>query len=250
MVNEICLLDLGNSRFKWRWLGQGGAGQSYRRPYSGTGSVADLVAALRASGAGRELYVASVREAAFETALREHWTAVADRAPRFLRVPEAGPIRLAYREPQRFGVDRYLALLGARSQLRGPLVVVDAGTVITFDALDAGGQHLGGCLFPGWRLLRDSLQRGAAALARVGGAPAGNVLADSTAAGIQGGLQTGLAAALRAIVAEMGARMGGEAPTVVVTGGDADRVAAALAGRCLVEPDLVFLGMEAMLESA
>ncbi len=251
MVNDICLLDLGNSRFKWRWVGRGGAaGPSHRRPYGGAGSVAELIAALRASGEGRELCVASVRDAEFEAALREHWTAVCDRAPRFLRVPEAGPLRLAYRDPSRFGVDRYLALLGARSQFRAPLIVVDAGTVVTFDALDVHGDHLGGCLFPGLRLLRESLQRGAAGLAGQGAAPVGDVLADSTAGGLAGGVQVGLAGALRAIVAEMRQRMGEAAPTVVVTGGDADVVAAALGGQCVVEPDLVFLGMEAMLALA
>lgn len=54
----------------------------------------------------------------------------------------------AYIEYQRLGIDRWLAMLGARSIGNNPCVVVDAGTAVTIDVVDHAGQHLGGYILP------------------------------------------------------------------------------------------------------
>jgi type III pantothenate kinase len=63
----------------------------------------------------------------------------------------------AYKTPSNMGVDRWLAMLAANYQTTlGSFIVVDVGTAVTVDAV-ADGQHLGGWIAPGFRLLRDSL---------------------------------------------------------------------------------------------
>ena len=53
---------------------------------------------------------------------------------RLVAAAEVGGVRLAYRTPHTLGVDRLAAVLGARSlQPQGHLLVIDAGTCITFD---------------------------------------------------------------------------------------------------------------------
>ena len=59
----------------------------------------------------------------------------------------------AYPQPQSLGVDRWLALIAARQLAPGWACVIDAGTALTIDALDAAGLHLGGLIIPGSRMI-------------------------------------------------------------------------------------------------
>ena len=72
---------------------------------------------------------------------------------------DAGAITCAYDDPQTLGVDRWLAMLAAYSQFNEALLVVDAGSAITMDLLGPEGQHLGGYIAPGLRLMHDALWR-------------------------------------------------------------------------------------------
>lgn len=69
-----------------------------------------------------------------------------------------------YRNPGRLGVDRWCALIGARSLVPGALLVVMAGTATTIDTLDAAGNFLGGLILPGQHLMLSALARDTAGL--------------------------------------------------------------------------------------
>lgn len=62
-----------------------------------------------------------------------------------------------YAQPQRLGVDRWLAMLGAKKHSSGGVLVVDAGTALTVDVLDASNQHLGGYIVPGLKMAQQAL---------------------------------------------------------------------------------------------
>ncbi|WP_417582348.1 type III pantothenate kinase [Nitrincola sp.] len=66
-------------------------------------------------------------------------------------------LKNAYENPQQMGVDRWVAMLAAWQQTRQGVCVVDAGSAVTVDFVDAQGQHLGGYILPGLRLLQESL---------------------------------------------------------------------------------------------
>ena len=76
----------------------------------------------------------------------------------------AGGVVNLYKEPARLGVDRWCALIGARSLVSGPCLVVMAGTATTIDTLDGEGRFCGGLILPGLELMRRSLARDTAAL--------------------------------------------------------------------------------------
>lgn len=78
----------------------------------------------------------------------------------------AWQLRNSYAEPATLGIDRWLAMLGARQQSpTRALLVIDAGTAITCDWVAADGQHLGGWIVPGMRLQQEAvLQRTARVL--------------------------------------------------------------------------------------
>ncbi|MDH5190540.1 MAG: type III pantothenate kinase [Gammaproteobacteria bacterium] len=70
---------------------------------------------------------------------------------------EASGVVNGYTEPEKLGVDRWLALIGARSLTQDAVMVIDAGTAITLDIMNNLGQHLGGVIAPGLNMMRSSL---------------------------------------------------------------------------------------------
>jgi len=68
-----------------------------------------------------------------------------------------GKLTLSYDDPSRFGMDRFLAMLGALERFpEPPLLVIDAGSAVTFDVIDSKGMHQGGLIMPGIKALRES----------------------------------------------------------------------------------------------
>ncbi|HEY9649108.1 MAG TPA: pantothenate kinase, partial [Coleofasciculaceae cyanobacterium] len=65
------------------------------------------------------------------------------------------------------GIDRALAVLGAGETLGYPVLVIDAGTALTFTGADAHRQLIGGAILPGLRLQFQALAQGTAALPTV-----------------------------------------------------------------------------------
>lgn len=60
------------------------------------------------------------------------------------------PVKIEYATPATLGRDRIAAVVGAQvSQPGKPLLVIDAGTAITYDFLDADGRYPGGTISPG-----------------------------------------------------------------------------------------------------
>ena len=81
----------------------------------------------------------------------------------------AGGVSNGYDHPNRLGVDRWVALIGARHRVlaRGaprPVLVIMVGTAVTVDALDTSGRFLGGLILPGFGLMLRALEMGTAGL--------------------------------------------------------------------------------------
>jgi len=63
-----------------------------------------------------------------------------------------------YDNPESLGVDRWLALIGAKSIFPNEnILIVDSGTATTVDVLTAQGEHLGGWILPGIELMTKSI---------------------------------------------------------------------------------------------
>ncbi|MEG4801862.1 pantothenate kinase [Microcoleus sp. ARI1-B5] len=65
------------------------------------------------------------------------------------------------------GIDRALALLGAGNQLGWPVLLIDAGTALTFTGADVNRRLVGGAILPGLGLQLSSLGQKTAALPSV-----------------------------------------------------------------------------------
>jgi type III pantothenate kinase len=148
-------------------------------------------------------------------------------------------VRIAYAEPSRLGVDRFLALLAARARAGAPSLVVGVGTALTIDLIDADGLHRGGRIAPSPTLMRDSLHARAPQLPARGGSYA--PFADETASALASGCE-GAALALIAQSAQAAKAMLGTAPRVLLHGGGAAALHPAL-DDAMLAPALVIEGL-------
>ena len=70
------------------------------------------------------------------------------------------PIRINYKTPQTLGKDRIAAIVGAwRNHKHKDILVIDSGTAITYDFLDASGIYLGGNISPGMTIRFKALNK-------------------------------------------------------------------------------------------
>lgn len=71
--------------------------------------------------------------------------------------PHCNGVVNGYQQPEKLGVDRWLAILAATAKTSSACVLVDCGSAITVDLVTSQGEHLGGYIAPGLRLMRDAL---------------------------------------------------------------------------------------------
>jgi len=157
----ILCIDSGNSRIKFalwadgRWCHEGALDHA---------DSADLARLKEEWPLPERIMLANVAGAVAEAAIRQ---ALGDWAKRLTVVRStaaAGGVRNGYRNPAQLGVDRWCALIGARTLSPGALLVVMAGTATTVDTLDAAGGFLGGLILPGQQLMLSALARNTAGL--------------------------------------------------------------------------------------
>lgn len=244
------LLDLGNSRLKWAyWDGQSllAAGAAPRGP-------GEDFACLSGLPQPQQVIVASVAGARTDEQLANRVQQDWHLNPVFLHTRDrAAGVCNGYEDPARLGVDRWLALVGAWAKVQGRVVVVDAGTAVTIDVLDAEGRHQGGLILPGIALMRRSLQLGTSGI-DTGGDPLPGPetsLGRSTKQGIARGTVLAVVSSCARVVEELAA--GGQVDCLL-TGGDAPGLIPLLdvaTGRTAWrhEPQLVFKGMVRQLQS-
>ena len=141
------LIDIGNTRMKWAFARDGQLGEPGAAVHAGT--PAQLAVQLPAEPV-ESIWIAHVTGATQEPALIEALRSRYGIAPRFARSTATWRgLKNAYREPERLGIDRWLAMIAAWHEHRGAACVVDAGTALTADVIDASGQHLGGFIAAG-----------------------------------------------------------------------------------------------------
>lgn len=133
-------------------------------------------------------------------------------------------VRVRAENPKEVGADRIANALAAFTKYGGPVVVIDFGTAVTYDAINAEGDYLGGAIAPGVEISLDALVSQTAMLRRVEAVAPDSVIGRNTVTSIQSGLVWGFVAQVEGMVKRMVAELGGSAH-VIATGGQASLVA-------------------------
>ncbi|MBT3529713.1 MAG: type III pantothenate kinase [Gammaproteobacteria bacterium] len=230
MILEI---DIGNSRIKWRQLDE------RDRTVADEGHVQRIDELKRLNAMNAQplmVRMTSVRGEG-ETEQVCDWV----NSKYSLQVSQAkvskqcGAVRNSYKDVNRMGIDRWLAMLAAYDRVGGPCVIVDGGTALTVDILAADGSHEGGYILPGLRLMRSSL------VENTGIELSAKTVADSAEPGhsTEEAVMNGTLAVLLALIEKKA--MGS---ILLLTGGDAEVLAAMLPEqKRLLVPSLVLDGL-------
>lgn len=236
------LIDAGNTRLKWRLEKMGkvsanGVGnlddQNPLSELSITDSALDSVVVSTVAAEGKRLRLLQYLAELTSAPVRFHWAEA-----------RRGGLVNAYPEFNRMGADRWHAMYGAWRDHRAGFAVIDAGSAVTVDFVDAGGGHLGGFILPGLQMMLRSLRTDAA---RIGFEP-DQVLDTRPGSSTGECVNHGLAWLSSALVGRIhdDVRQFGLAD-ILVTGGDADRLQG-LGLSAAYRPQLVLDGL-ALIDS-
>ncbi len=239
----ILELDVGNSRIKWRVL------DASCNSEVDSGAANDLTELTNKIGNGpviTEIRASIVRNSHIRDQLVA-WAGKTVRVPISIAKVSRSCVGVTnnYEDISRLGIDRWLAMLAAYHRAQTACAIIDCGTALTIDVLDASGQHAGGYIVPGLSLMRDSLELNTGIKLD---STTGNLSTEyghSTTSAVHNGTFFALLALIRSCV------QAADGPSkrlekVYLTGGDASLFADGLAvGGLLVElvPTLVLDGL-------
>lgn len=249
------LFDIGNTRLKWGVLTASGevAGAGYRTHkecesdnYAAVLDTLppDIDRAIAANVAGRRVAADLSRAIDEKAGLDIEFMSSG---------AEARGLTNGYDEPARLGVDRWMACVGAWTRYPDEaLLVVDAGTATTLDAIDSSGRHLGGLILPGLTLMGRVLD---ASTSGIGTDGAGaddpepeNLFGRNTDQAVRSGALAAICGAMeRACRVLEGID---QVPRILLTGGDARRIQRQWHYTVENRPDLVLEGLAALATGA
>lgn len=241
-------LDVGNTALKWRL-------RHADRCIEGGGAHARdwaaQIAAMAASidGAIDRIYVASVagkeQDAAIQALLEQQFPEPVS----FYYSPSQGAgVLNSYRQPERLGVDRWLAMVEAWHRC-GASIVIDCGSAITLDAISNDGRHQGGYIVPGLRMLEASLTGGTGSVRVETGVERQLGPGRSTTECVQNGvLRMSVSFITDAMVALQQCVQ--DTCSIFITGGDASTLRPYLPATIEYAPELVLDGLERVTATA
>ena len=229
-------IDAGNTFIKWRWVGDGYQSATLRLLKEKFFDEWIQLESQNYPETLREIWIGSVAGDQFNDALAERILRSFGVTPKFAKTTQvASGVTNSYSDPERMGVDRWLAMLAARCQDEAPAIIVDCGSAITVDYLDSVGRHEGGYILPGLQMMRATLLRNTA-----------YVRYDETdQEQLKPGKSTGACVnnGTRFLLSALGHELAGQSGyQIYITGGDGDLLHKDIPGSLLI-PDLVLDGL-------
>ncbi|OAV42912.1 type III pantothenate kinase [Lewinella sp. 4G2] len=163
------------------------------------------------------------------------------------------PFPSVYTTPETLGQDRIAAILGMRADLpthpapaaapnpTTAYLIVDAGTCVTSDLVDANGLHHGGNISPGMRMRLRAMHEFTARLPLPDPLTPSGTVGDATVAALRHGAMRGLVYELEGLYHRLAATYPGL--ELILTGGDGEWLAEQLSVPCSYRPNLVLRGL-------
>lgn len=156
------------------------------------------------------------------------------------------PVTIIYKTPHTLGVDRIAGVCGALEIFPDQnCLVVDAGTCINYEFLDAQKRYHGGSISPGVSMRFEAMHTFTARLPLVLPVGDAKLIGGSTEACMQSGVMNGVMAEMQGIVQRYKQQY--PALGVILCGGDAHFFENKLKDSIFVAPDLVLRGLNRIL---
>ncbi len=157
------------------------------------------------------------------------------------------PIENHYESKSTLGLDRLAAAVGASTLFpNSELLVIDAGTAITYDVIDKNNAFLGGSISLGIAMRFKALNQFTAKLPEIKPTPQCSDFGKNTEEAIRSGVQQGVIYEMEGFINQRLA----VCPTcqVILTGGDAEFFEQKLKMPIFVKPELTLIGLDRILE--
>ncbi len=129
------------------------------------------------------------------------------------------PIQIDYETPETLGADRLANVIGAYSISMKACLIIDIGTCIKFDIVDAEGTYLGGSISPGMRMRYRAMNEFTAGLPLVNNFKPAKLIGKSTVDCMHVGTMRGIQAELDSFIKTYTADY--QDLDIFITGGDA-----------------------------
>lgn len=240
-MNQL-LLDLGNTRIKWLTRDHSGLGPMSAIAHADPSWAVEFAAALEQVGEPDSILIAAVAsELLTASALRvlgARWPRVAVRRAR--STARLGRFVSAYGQPERLGIDRFLACAAAAKRAQ-PVLLLGCGTAFTVDLINADGHHVGGMIAPSPETMR------AAVLSRTAGVHwlREGTLRDfgsNTEDALETGIWNAAAGMVERAIRSAQARQGGR-PLLLAHGGAAEALINVIDAPVQIDPRLLMRGL-------
>ena len=152
-------------------------------------------------------------------------------------------VGIDYPKPNSIGPDRLANAVAARKRFGAPVVVVDFGTAVTFDVVDARGNYTGGIIAPGLAAMTNYLHEKTALLPKIQIREIKSAIGKSTEEAMLIGAVHGYRGLVHGLIVELKRELRAGNLPVVATGGYAKLIAAKLPEITAVVPDLTLEGL-------
>ena len=157
------------------------------------------------------------------------------------------PVNSKYSTPDTLGKDRLAGVVGAKHLMPGSnVLVIDAGTAITYDLITAEGEYLGGGISPGIAMRYKALHTFTARLPLLDYYDNAKLIGDNTSSCIHSGVLNGAIAEMEGIIQRYHDIYPGL--KIVMTGGDHNYFDKRLKIKTFAAPNLVIEGLNLILQ--
>lgn len=246
----ILLIDIGNSRVKWAIQAQNTLEFKGALAYEKGMIERALPPIFSSMNRPEAIRICSVANSTTNEALTEWFKSVWGVTPAFAKSEfKFGELTNAYSIPSTLGVDRWCAMIAARQVVpHQACMVIDAGTAMTVDVIDAQGFHRGGFIVPGISLMQRSLDLSTDLVETISEAQIEPLLATNTKDAVHSGSLYMLASYVERLFKDMSKELK-EEPMVLITGGDRKKIADLLSIKVKECPELIFEGLKGSFEA-
>ena len=157
------------------------------------------------------------------------------------------PFLNKYSTPKTLGVDRIALVASASMQFKHEnVLVIDAGTCVTFDFINAKNEYLGGAISPGLTIRYEALHNLTAKLPRLKPVDGEFFIGNSTESSIHSGVINGLVNEIDGQIVNYQSNY--KDLTVILTGGDTNFLAKRLKSSIFANSNFLLEGLNYILE--
>ncbi|HUS85965.1 MAG TPA: type III pantothenate kinase [Bacteroidales bacterium] len=164
----------------------------------------------------------------------------------FLSSESRFPFSINYKTPSSLGTDRLASVAGAYNMWKTHnVLIIDAGTALTYDFLSSAGEYMGGNISPGLSMRFKALNRYTGRLPLIYPKADFKLLGDDTESAIRAGVELGLVFEINEYIRTFDKRY--KDLKVIMTGGDSEVLSGHIKFSFTFEPDLIVEGLNYLL---